>query len=93
MELNCKPKKAERLISREEEVGLLIFDPNTGSIKILNTTAALIWNSIDGEISVGDLVKIVSRDNPDEGEELIRTDVLSFMEELQELAFIEEQVD
>ena len=93
MELNYKPKKAERLISREEEVGLLIFDPNTGNIKIMNKTAALIWDSIDGETSVGNLVKIVNKDNPDEEEELIRTDVLTFMEELQELAFIEERVD
>jgi len=90
MNENYKPKKAEKLITREEDENLLIFDPDTGDIKLLNETAGLIWNSIDGNRSVKDIIQIVVKENPDEDEEVITQDVLKFLEQIQELNFIEE---
>jgi hypothetical protein len=88
MELKFKPEKDERLIIREEDVGLLIFDPNTGEVKVLNETAAAIWNSIDGEKSVASIIDAVVRENPDADPETVKLDVCKFMEELQDNTFI-----
>lgn len=88
MELDFKPEKDERLISREEDVGLLIFDPNTGEVKVLNETAAAIWNSIDGEKSVKNIIDAIVRENPDADPETVRLDVCKFMKELQDNTFI-----
>ncbi|MGC1121672.1 MAG: PqqD family protein [Candidatus Methanofastidiosia archaeon] len=93
MEVVCikdddKPKKAERLITREEDESLLIFDPDTGSIKVLNETAGTIWNSIDGNISVRDIIEDIIKENPDEDEQRIREDVVRFLKELQELGYV-----
>ncbi|KYK35157.1 MAG: PqqD family protein [Theionarchaea archaeon] len=90
MEHDYKPKKTDRLISREEDENLLIFDPDTGSIKVLNETAALIWNSIDEKNSVKDIVDIICRENPDEDRKTIEEDVLRFLRDLQEHSYIEE---
>ena len=90
MNENYKPKKAEKLITREEDENVLIFDPDTGDIKLLNETAGLIWNSIDGNRSVKDIIQIVVKENPDEDEKVIKQDVLKFLEQIQELNFIEE---
>lgn len=85
-----KPTKAERLITREEDEALLIFDPDTGSIKVLNETAALIWNSIDGNTSIKDVTEIIAKENPDETKKTIKEDTFKFLKELQELKFIED---
>lgn len=68
---------------------MLIFDPDTGAIKVLNETAALVWNSIDGNTSVKDITEIVAKENTDESEQTIKEDVLTFLKELQEHKFIE----
>lgn len=90
MEDNYTPKKAERLITREEDESLLIFDPDIGSIKVLNDTAALIWNNIDGNTTFNRIIQIVGDENPDENKKIIREDVLEFLKELQELNYIED---
>ena len=90
MNENYKPKKAEKLITREEDENLLIFDPDTGDIKLLNETAGLIWNKINGNRSVKDIIQVVVKENPDEDEKVITQDVLKFLEQIQELNFIEE---
>ncbi len=90
MNENYKPKKAEKLITREEDENVLIFDPDTGDIKLLNETAGLIWNNIDGNRSVKDIIQVVVKENPDEDEKVIKQDVLKFLEQIQELNFIEE---
>jgi hypothetical protein len=88
MELDFKPEKDERLISREEDVGLLIFDPNTGEVKVLNETAAAIWNSIDGEKSVENIIDAIVRENPDADPKAVKLDVCKFLEELRDNTFI-----
>ncbi|MBU7024566.1 MAG: PqqD family protein [Theionarchaea archaeon] len=88
MELDYKPEKDERLITREEDVGLLIFDPNTGEVKVLNETAAAIWNSIDGEKSVANIIDAVVQENPDADPETVKLDVCKFIKELQDNTFI-----
>jgi hypothetical protein len=84
-----KPKKAERLITSEEEGSLIVFDSDSGSIKVLNETAALVWNWIDGETTVEDLIEMVVRENPDEKRDTIEEDVMKFVTDLQQNRFIE----
>lgn len=90
MKDSYKPKKAEKLITKEEDENLLIFDPDTGSIKLLNETGGLIWNSVDGNTTVKDIIQTVVKENPDETEEVIRQDVIKFLKEIQELNLFEE---
>ncbi|MBU7017419.1 MAG: PqqD family protein [Theionarchaea archaeon] len=90
MKDSYKPKKAEKLITKEEDENLLIFDPDTGSIKLLNETGGLIWNSVDGNTTVKDIIQTVVEENPDETEEVIRQDVIKFLKEIQELNLFEE---
>jgi hypothetical protein len=90
MEDSYKPRKAEKLITKEEDENLLVFDPDTGSIKLLNDTGGLIWNSIDGNTTVKDIILTVVKENPDETEEVIRQDVIKFLREIQELNLFEE---
>lgn len=88
MERNLIPKKSERLITSEEEESLLIFDSDSGSIKVLNKTAASIWENIDGEKSVEDLIDILVKENKDADRHTIEKDVFKFLKELQEVEFI-----
>lgn len=88
MELDFKPEKDERLITREEDVGLLIFDPNTGEIKVLNETAATIWNNVNGENSIQSIIDIVAQENPEEDKNTIKADVIKFIDELEKNSFI-----
>ena len=90
MEDDYRPQKAERLITREEDENLVLFDPDTGSIKLLNETAGLIWNSIDGNTSIKDIIHVTAAENPDGDKKTIREDVLRFLEELQELDYLED---
>ncbi|MBU6996610.1 MAG: PqqD family protein [Theionarchaea archaeon] len=88
MEQDYKPKKAERLISRQEDDSLLIFDSDSGSIKVLNETAALVWNTIDGNTSAQEIIDVVSEKNPEESRDTIERDVKAFLEDLQSHHFI-----
>ncbi|MGD2248467.1 MAG: PqqD family protein [Candidatus Methanofastidiosia archaeon] len=89
MDDNWKPKKAERLITRTEDDTLLIFDSNSGNIKVLNKTAELIWDALDGKTSVSDVVEVVVKETLDVDRQTIKNDVYKFLEELGELNFIE----
>lgn len=88
MELDNKPERAERLISRQEDESLLVFDSDTGAIKVLNETAALIWNNIDGTTSIKEIIGIIAEEYPDENRDIIEEEVLTFLEELQSHEFI-----
>ncbi|KYK31974.1 MAG: PqqD family protein [Theionarchaea archaeon] len=90
MDDNWKPRKAERLICREEDGTLLLFDSHSGDIQILNKTAEYIWNTIDGNTPVSDIIETVAKKNPQVEKQTIRDDVYRFLKELQEFNFIED---
>jgi hypothetical protein len=89
MEEEYRPRKAERMIAREEDESLLLFDSDSGSVKVLNETAALVWNSIDGKTPVKDLIDTVVKAFPDSERQMVVTDVLAFLKDLREHTFIE----
>lgn len=89
MEKGYKPKKAERLITTKEDESLLLFDSETGSVKVLNDTAARIWDNIDGNTSVEELIDSVAKENPDAEKDAVEKDVLTFLKDLKEHTFIE----
>ncbi len=51
-----------RLLMREEgEEGALLFDPDTGMVRLLNSTAAAIYELIDGRRTVSEMAEVLRR--------------------------------
>jgi hypothetical protein len=50
------------IISKEVDGELLIYDLDRDKAHCLNLTAALVWNNSDGLHSIGELVRVVSRE-------------------------------
>ena len=48
------------MVLREEDDDFsILFDPDSGSVRILNQTATTIWKSLDGQRTVSDITKIL----------------------------------
>jgi len=47
------------LVLREEEDGALLFDPETGEVRILNQSAAAICKLFDGRRSIAEIVTML----------------------------------
>jgi hypothetical protein len=43
------PKRRDDLVARREDPDLLLLDPVSGQVKVLNETAVFIWDRCDGE--------------------------------------------
>ena len=52
---NCWIANPEIIVEKEDD-GILLFNPDTGEIKILNETGAFFYEHLDGEASVKDIV-------------------------------------
>lgn len=88
MSLN-NPIASPRIVFREEEDAGLLFDPDSGLVKVLNETGKFIWQNLDGKNSKDDLIKKV-RDtfNVDEAQK-IKDDLDKFLEDLKAMKFLE----
>lgn len=83
-----KFKKKEDLVFREEEELGLLFDVETGRIHKLNQPAVLIWNSINSETCVQDIIDVLKKEYGDINS--ISVDVPEFLLILHEMNYIEE---
>lgn len=73
---------SDRFVFREEIDGALIFNPETGNVKVLNNTGALIWKRCKNGATLSELVQMFKRKfNVDE--KLITKDILKFLKELE----------
>lgn len=51
-----------KLVLREEgEEGAVLFDPDTGMVRLLNSTAAAIYGLIDGRRTVSEIGEVLRR--------------------------------
>jgi hypothetical protein len=58
MDTRLVPKPS--VVLREEDDNYaLLYDPESGSVRILNSTAAAIWNLIDGRRTVGEVMALL----------------------------------
>ncbi len=83
------PCQKENIIFRREEDDALLFNPETGQIKLLNYTSIAIWEICDGKHSLDDIIVILKKEFQDTDEEVdFRQDVEEFLNQADKLGFI-----
>ena len=80
------------VIVREEgdEGEALLFDPETGRIKVLNRTGLLLWEWCDGAHTRADLVAGLAAEYPEVGQDVLAADVDRFLDDLAGLRLVSE---
>ncbi len=80
--------KNENIVFREETEFGLLFDIETGRTHKINSTATIIWKSIDSKNTVGDIIDEVRKEY---GEiDTIPADVREFLSSLEKIGYIME---
>ena len=72
------------VVFREEEGGGILFNPDTGEVKLLNETGALIFKLCDGRHKEEDIVKKVLEVFNCSSREKVERDVKDFIREMLE---------
>jgi len=84
-----KPKAKKDWVFREEEEGAFLFDPQSGSIKVLNRVGAFIWPLLDGKKTTEEITQRVIKAFDNSEAKQVEGDVQSFLTELEKLALLE----
>jgi SynChlorMet cassette radical SAM/SPASM protein ScmE len=84
------PDVSTRLIGDKEAV---LYHPDTGREKVLNSTGRFIWERLDGSISVKNLTVGVCEDFASAPLDQVSKDVASFLDDLSQQGFISGQKD
>lgn len=78
-----KPKVSNSAVFREEGDEAFLFNPDTGDIKILNSTGVFIWKLCDGKHTKKDMTnKIVDNFDDIESKIAVEEDLNRFLEDL-----------
>jgi Coenzyme PQQ synthesis protein D (PqqD) len=91
MEQNSALLARSDLIVRPEgdEGEVLLFDPETERLKVLNRTGFLLWQWCDGRHTLGDLVGMMCDRYGTMEQEVVRSDIESFFQEMLDLGLVE----
>lgn len=76
------PKISPKIVCREEEDEALLFDPENGSIRILNHLGYKIWSMCDGKHSIKQIIEKVKELHPSVSYGRIENDVRLFIQDL-----------
>jgi hypothetical protein len=72
------------LVCREEEEGeALLFNPDTGEIKVANPTASFIWQLCDGTRTKADVLRALEGEFENVGRDVLERDLDAFFEDLE----------
>lgn len=91
-------KKKELLFSnpdivfREEGKEALLFDPNTGSIKILNPVGTIIWKLINGKNTKDNIKRKLADKFKDEDPARIGKDLNKFLKSLEGYGYLGKKI-
>ncbi len=88
MLVDNNPKAHSRIVFREEGEEALLFDPDTGKVKVLNETGKFIWNNLDGKTSTDSLVKKIQDNFDIADEKQIKEDLEKFLNDLKKENFL-----
>jgi len=88
MPSNDNPKANSKIVFREESEGALLFDPDTGMVKVLNDTGKFIWANLDGKTAVDSLVEKIKKAFDISDEKKIREDLDKFLSDLRKMKFV-----
>ena len=80
--------KDKDMVYREEGDESLIFDPATGSIKILNTTATFIWKQLKNNPQRASVLEALKKEYPNSSEDSLSKDLDAFVESLREMGLV-----
>ncbi len=83
------PRKRADLFVREVEEELLLYDPHTGEVFLLNETAASIFDLLDGSRSPQDVADELLRLLPADPDQVL-ADVHRILEEFKKGGLLEE---
>jgi hypothetical protein len=72
----------QNLVLRPEGDEALLFNPDTGSVKVLNPTGVYLWQQLDGERTYIELVDLLCRHYADPPRQQIKSDVKAFLKRL-----------
>lgn len=59
-EKKCYAKKQELLCEKVGDTGIILFDEDNNETHLLNQSAMLIWELIDGKTDIGEIYKTYS---------------------------------
>ena len=79
---NYLPLACKNIIFRQEEEEALLFNPDTGMIKVLNPTGVFTWKLCDGKHTRDDIISEILGNFEGEPREKIEQDVDKFLDEL-----------
>jgi hypothetical protein len=72
------------LVCREEEGGeALLFNPETGEIKVANPAALFIWQLCDGTRTKADVLRALEEEFENVGRDVLERDLDAFFEDLE----------
>jgi hypothetical protein len=70
------------VVVRSEEDEAFLFDPDRGTLKLLNPTGVEIWTLLDGQRRAGDVAAELARSYPEADPAAVAVDVDRFLDEL-----------
>jgi len=76
------------LVYREEDGDALLFNPEAGSVKILNRCANLIWKLCDGTRTRNQIAGELVKNFPATKKEVLEKDLDEFLARAEELSLI-----
>jgi hypothetical protein len=72
-----------------DEGEVLLFDPETERVKVLNHTGFFVWNLLDGRHTEADVVERLSAEHASVAHDVVTGDVHAFVQDLLDLGFVE----
>jgi len=75
-------KNPDVVLREEGEDGVLLFNPDTGQVFLLNATALFVWNSCDGSNSVAAILENIRESYEDVPEGQVENDLMTLIQEL-----------
>jgi hypothetical protein len=83
-------KANPKVVCRQEDEEALLFDPENGTIKLLNYTGYDIWKLCDGTRTLENITEKLKAEYPDVALDTLKKDSLEFINLLQSLNWIED---
>lgn len=75
------------VLREEEEGGAILFDPDTGSVRLLNSTAAAIYKLLDGRRTLSEIEEILKKEFDNLGADA-ETQILDLVRELHRMGAV-----
>lgn len=82
-------KANSKIICREEEGDALLFNPENGGIKMLNTAGYEVWKLCDGSRTLEQIIQKMKDEYSNAPAEVIEEDTLKFINDMKDMALIE----